>query len=217
MYLLYNKVSCIYCQEEYSIKGIYTHYHIAHTKKGKEKHLKNSQKSCISAGNATKNKFKKLYDSNPLYCKNCDSKIPQIKRNNKFCSQSCAASYNNKTAPKRKKAPNSLCSYCGKETNGPKAKFCSTKCSGLSRRTSQEVKRAKNAASQAAYRARHGYLRAYAPDANKEQIKKIYANCPEGHEVDHIIPLSKGGKHHEDNLQYLPIVENRRKGNKILQ
>ena len=47
-------------------------------------------------------------------------------------------------------------------------------------------------------------------------MKEIYRNCPPGHEVDHIIPLSKGGKHHEDNLQYLIAIENRRKGNKIL-
>lgn len=32
--------------------------------------------------------------------------------------------------------------------------------------------------------------------------------------VDHIIPLSKGGVHHEDNLQILPIGLNMRKGAK---
>ena len=34
-------------------------------------------------------------------------------------------------------------------------------------------------------------------------------------EVDHVIPLSKGGKHHPDNLQIIPMEENRRKYNKI--
>jgi hypothetical protein len=48
-------------------------------------------------------------------------------------------------------------------------------------------------------------------DVNKELIKKIYEYCPEGYEVDHIIPLSEGGLHHENNLQYLPALENRRK------
>ena len=47
--------------------------------------------------------------------------------------------------------------------------------------------------------------------ANLEQIKQIYLNCPEGHHVDHIIPL-KGikacGLHIETNLQYLPAKEN---------
>jgi len=55
-----------------------------------------------------------------------------------------------------------------------------------------------------------------APDADKDKIKQIYLNCPDGYEVDHIIPLSKGGKHHEDNLQYLTLSENRKKNNRIV-
>jgi 5-methylcytosine-specific restriction endonuclease McrA len=35
--------------------------------------------------------------------------------------------------------------------------------------------------------------------------------CPVGYEVDHAIALSNGGPHHQDNLQYLPAMENRRK------
>jgi uncharacterized protein YjcR len=47
-------------------------------------------------------------------------------------------------------------------------------------------------------------------------IKEFYKNCPPGYEVDHIIPLSKGGLHTLSNLQYLTITENRRKSNKIV-
>lgn len=36
-------------------------------------------------------------------------------------------------------------------------------------------------------------------------------------EVDHIIPLALGGKHHPDNLQLLTAVENRRKGASLPQ
>lgn len=49
----------------------------------------------------------------------------------------------------------------------------------------------------------------------KEAIRMFYVNCPPGYEVDHIIPISKGGKHHITNLQYLTMQENRRKGNRI--
>jgi hypothetical protein len=54
----------------------------------------------------------------------------------------------------------------------------------------------------------------------KEQIDemtRIYENCPEGYEVDHIIPLqgkNVSGLHVPSNLQYLTIAENRKKSNK---
>lgn len=52
-------------------------------------------------------------------------------------------------------------------------------------------------------------------DADMEIIKEIYKQRPEGYEVDHIIPLSRGGLHHQDNLQYLTKEENQKKGNKL--
>lgn len=51
-----------------------------------------------------------------------------------------------------------------------------------------------------------------------ELIKKFYENCPEGYEVDHIYPLqgkTMSGLHVLKNLQYLPMHENRAKGNRI--
>ena len=49
----------------------------------------------------------------------------------------------------------------------------------------------------------------------KKLIGNFYKNCPEGYEVDHIIPISRGGKHILSNLQYLTRVENSRKGCKL--
>jgi hypothetical protein len=51
--------------------------------------------------------------------------------------------------------------------------------------------------------------------ADLELIRLIYINCPKGYDVDHIIPLSKGGVHHPDNLQYLPSIINGQKYNKV--
>lgn len=50
----------------------------------------------------------------------------------------------------------------------------------------------------------------------KIKIGEFYLNCPEGYEVDHIIPLAKQGRHELSNLQYLTKRENRRKRDKIL-
>ena len=48
----------------------------------------------------------------------------------------------------------------------------------------------------------------------KNIIGNFYKNCPIGYEVDHIIPICKGGKHCLSNLQYLTKEENRKKSGK---
>lgn len=56
------------------------------------------------------------------------------------------------------------------------------------------------------------------PWSDKEAIKEFYLNCPEGHHVDHKIPLRGelvSGLHVVDNLQYLLVSENLKKGNKF--
>jgi 5-methylcytosine-specific restriction endonuclease McrA len=56
-------------------------------------------------------------------------------------------------------------------------------------------------------------------DADLNKIQQIYNECRlmtsetgTPYEVDHIIPISKGGFHHQDNLQILTKEENRKKG-----
>lgn len=77
------------------------------------------------------------------------------------------------------------------------------------KRTAVE-KAARNKANVYAYRARKN--KAIPLDADRNLIRLIYEHCPDGYEVDHIIAIAVGGKHHQDNLQYLPRRENRVKG-----
>lgn len=54
--------------------------------------------------------------------------------------------------------------------------------------------------------------------ADLKAIKEIYAACPPGYHVDHIIPLQGNlvsGLHVEGNLQYLLATENQRKFNRF--
>jgi 5-methylcytosine-specific restriction endonuclease McrA len=53
-------------------------------------------------------------------------------------------------------------------------------------------------------------------DVDIKALQQFYINCPNGYEVDHIHPVSKGGLHTLENLQYLTISENRKKSNKIM-
>lgn len=87
------------------------------------------------------------YNLNPNKCNCCNSSLPYNKKNNKFCSSSCAATLNNKKNGKRsektkekisrtlkKRYPNNnydICKNCGKKFEAPqynKPKYCSDNC-----------------------------------------------------------------------------------------
>jgi 5-methylcytosine-specific restriction endonuclease McrA len=119
----------------------------------------------------------------------------------KFCSKSCSASYNNKNVTRNKH---------GK--NGHIVKKQYELILKKPRLTDRQKKR-KNCERVMRYRARK-YSQTPL-DADLKLIKKIYENCPVGYEVDHIIPISRGGHHHQDNLQYLTRSQNASKGNKL--
>lgn len=55
-------------------------------------------------------------------------------------------------------------------------------------------------------------------DEQKAEMRNIYANCPDGYHVDHVHPLcgqNFSGLHVPWNLQYLPALDNLKKGNKL--
>jgi hypothetical protein len=95
-------------------------------------------------------------------------------------------------------------------------KFCSHKCSSDNRYLGKYHKRKMLNAVAAKRRANMRNSLVELTEDEKMCIMNMYLNCAKGYEVDHIIPISKGGKHHPNNLQYLTITENRRKYNKCL-
>lgn len=155
--------------------------------------------------------------STNMKCKYCRNPIIG-KYAKKFCSLSCSASYNNigrKRNFKHGRYGLKKCSICKNLTIRPK--YCSKRCMAMGQRnysTEEErlkLLRSKRCADFKLYQARKKYNTAIGTDL--QAIRIFYLNCPKGYEVDHIIPLSKGGPHDIKNLQYLTVAENRRKGN----
>ena len=150
----------------------------------------------------------------------CPKCSKQHDKNGVYCSRSCANSRTWTEEDKRKKSDSSK-KYYSENVSHLKGKpgwTHSDEMKELKRkraeeqwdrkgRRSQKEKRAIRLAAVHRYRAR--LIDATPDDADEELIKLIFKYRPEGYDVDHIIPLSKGGLHHQDNLQYLPLRENR--------
>jgi 5-methylcytosine-specific restriction endonuclease McrA len=175
---------------------------------------------CSKSCNAKYHNARRIKKIKPtLECLHCKTTILPP---NKFCGHSCSASYSNahRTYKPSKTPPISrCCPQCNIKYFG-KTKFCSRQCGWNSKRTTTsaeeclELKRARNRESYRRYIARRKYQTPVGEDI--KAIRQYYINCPKGYEVDHIIPVSKGGSHSLGNLQYLTKEENRRKSNKIL-
>ncbi len=62
---------------------------------------------------------------------------------------------------------------------------------------------------------RHRTADSKMPPEEKGMIRQFYEDCPDEMQVDHIIPLCKGGRHSMKNLQWLSVETNNWKGRKI--
>ena len=168
---------------------------------------------------ARKHKQAALYAANPTHCTHCTIILPQAKKNNKFCSRSCSATYSNAAVKGKLKYDRPLCKQCANPTKHKDSTYCSTTCAtaGSRKYTPEEAARVrKNRVREVSANYRAKVLAQTPPDADRMAMREFYANCPQGYEVDHIIPISRGGLHSLENLQYLTITENRRKSNKIV-
>jgi 5-methylcytosine-specific restriction endonuclease McrA len=155
-----------------------------------------------------------------MKCLQCQTDLLR-KDQKKFCSRSCSATFNN-TGRRRHSKPESrhsmvkLCKSCGKETHRPV--YCSDICNPKRLTLTKEEKqiRARSRQNEAWQRYMAKRKNQTPPNIDIKALQQFYLNCPKGYEVDHIIPISKGGLHTLENLQYLTAIENRKKSNKIL-
>lgn len=179
-----------------------------------ERKLKANRQNGLVGAAATHQRAVDRYTQNPKRCAHCQKALAYEQRSNKFCSQSCAATHNN--TGRVRVQPYECAAGCG--TLIKTGKYCSSKCSGDARRkyTPEEaaaVRKNRVREVSANYRAK---LRDQTPlDADRAAIQEFYAKCPKGYEVDHIVPISKGGLHTLENLQYLTVSQNRSKSNKV--
>ena len=158
------------------------------------------------------------YNLQPSKCTHCNNDLEYDKRHLKFCNHSCSATYINSNKDNNiRKHPKKECPVCESITTN--VKYCCKKCAGIDKtkyNTPEEglkIKRARGREAYARYSAKKKYQTPC--DTDLSLIKEFYKNCPKGHEVDHIIPISKGGLHSIENLQYLTVTENRKKCNKL--
>lgn len=98
-------------------------------------------------------------------------------------------------------------------------KFCSQKCNGRSRKLSDDDRRAKNRYQCAARNARkNNAIPKWLKPFERKQILDIYAACPDGWQVDHVVPLRGElvcGLHVPWNLRAIPARLNSMKNNKL--
>lgn len=76
---------------------------------------------------ALKEKRIQDYLANPNKCKFCNNNIDYGRKNNIFCSHSCAASFNNKGVRKHGQLPPN-CLICSAKTSYSARKYCSREC-----------------------------------------------------------------------------------------
>ena len=160
-------------------------------------------------------------------CAYCDAPLGKRRvkegHKNTFCNSSHAAKFNN-LGVRRHGNPPSDCLNCGTKNYSSRDKYCSNKCQKeyeFNQRwdSKEEYLRHKAAMNREAVARYYARKKSQTPELSKKELKaiqKFYENCPEGYEVDHIYPISKGGLHVLSNLQYLTITENRKKQHKVL-
>lgn len=184
-----------------------------------------SCKSCKNASKGIKLKKKKDIDANrikqlikkaekqvsPVYFKECRA------CNTPFTTKNNNITYCNDCKIKKQRGRNegNPCKICGSPLKKGQRSYCSKKCKVIAQRQSPIGKRKRK--EQKRLR-RRTVRQAKLGSVSWQEIVDFYDKCPEGHHVDHIIPLKHPdvcGLHVPWNFQYLSAEDNVNKSNKF--
>lgn len=191
------KIECKHCEKEFI-----------------RKRGTNAQYCSFACKELLRNKNRRKYkkEINKI-CKHCETPFVDVSyaKTKKFCSTKCQQN-NFRTLPKEKaKFKNWYYNKGGKKICSDRRKKWYATPHGKS---VEDAKRVRRRATQ--LNATPKWL----TKNDKEKIRKIYAKCPKGYHVDHIIPLqgkTVSGLHVLSNLQHLPAHKNLTKHNKFFQ
>lgn len=110
-----------------------------------------------------------------------------------------------------------ICNTCG--TIFSIGSVNSTKCANCIKEYNAEYYQGHKAEAKLRQIQREYLLSMYNPSYSEMvEMEEFYNKCPEGYEVDHIVPIKHPlvcGLHSITNLQYLTILDNRSKSNKF--
>lgn len=167
---------------------------------------RSKKRSSTEEAKQKKREYDKLYTKKPEVVKRRQERWANIKNDIHYIEERKA-----KSKEYRKKNKDVLLEKQRNRSKTEKYRELNKKASKKYSRT--EKGRTKKVARTAQYRADKAQRTPKWVDAaHKNAIKKFYADCHRGYDVDHIIPLrgtDVSGLHVINNLQYLPSIENR--------
>lgn len=152
-------------------------------------------------------------------CQQCNQEF-MGRKGQKYCSKKCGRKATRKPKPKKLIEPRN-CEWCKVEftPKTDRGRFCSKNCGRYHHRANNPpTERQKQLQKEYKRLRKRQCTQAKLSSVSWSEIADFMDKCPEGHQVDHIIPLNHPdvcGLHVPWNMQYLPNDENLYKSNKF--
>lgn len=156
-----------------------------------------------------------------MKCFYCENIFEPKKWNSKFCSTKCCAqsAYQKRIGLNGKKSDQRACLHCSSLFHYSAKKYCSSEC--LSKATSKKRNNVRRSRLYSALRVKYDVAEILERDGTRCGHCGVETQCNDScidsfRNIDHIIPLSKGGHDCKYNVQVLCKICNNLKGSKLL-